>query len=91
MAEGAKLQDLELKKLAQKMLTGQRQELAELKKQLPPTRRSSPERRTSRARAAVMLIDVVRCICEDDFKEDCDGKRRGVPYAGRSGESSRNE
>jgi uncharacterized protein (DUF305 family) len=34
MTEGAKLQDPELKKLAQKMLTGQRQELAELKKQL---------------------------------------------------------
>jgi uncharacterized protein (DUF305 family) len=34
MTEGAMLQDLELKKLAQKMLTGQRQELAELKKQL---------------------------------------------------------
>ena len=35
MTEGAKLQDPELKKLAQKMLTSQRQELAELKKQLP--------------------------------------------------------
>jgi uncharacterized protein (DUF305 family) len=34
MTEGAKLQDPELKKLAQKMVTGQRQELAELKKQL---------------------------------------------------------
>lgn len=34
MAEGAKLQDPELKKLAQQSLTGQRQELAELKKQL---------------------------------------------------------
>ena len=34
MTEGAKLQDPELKKLAQRMLTGQRQELAELKKQL---------------------------------------------------------
>jgi uncharacterized protein (DUF305 family) len=34
MTEGAKLQNPELKKLAQKMLTGQRQELAELKKQL---------------------------------------------------------
>lgn len=34
MTEGAKLQDPELKKLAQKMLTGQRQELAELKKHL---------------------------------------------------------
>lgn len=34
MTEGAKLEDPELKKLAQKMLTGQRQELAELKKQL---------------------------------------------------------
>ena len=35
MTEGAKLQDPEVKKLAQKMLTSQRQELAELKKQLP--------------------------------------------------------
>jgi uncharacterized protein (DUF305 family) len=34
MTEGAKLQDPELKKLAQKMVTSQRQELAELKKQL---------------------------------------------------------
>ena len=34
MTEGAKLQDPELKKLAQKMLAGQRQELAELKKHL---------------------------------------------------------
>jgi uncharacterized protein (DUF305 family) len=34
MAEGAKLQDPELKKLAQKMVAGQRQELGELKKQL---------------------------------------------------------
>lgn len=34
MTEGAKLEDPELKKLAQKLLTGQRQELAELKKQL---------------------------------------------------------
>jgi uncharacterized protein (DUF305 family) len=34
MTEGAKLQDPELKKVAQKMLTGQRQELAELKKEL---------------------------------------------------------
>ena len=34
MAEGAKLQDPELKKLAQKMAAGQRQELGELKKQL---------------------------------------------------------
>ena len=34
MTEGAKLQDAELKKLAQKMVAGQRQELAELKKQL---------------------------------------------------------
>ena len=34
MGEGAKLQNPELKKLAQKMLRGQRQELAELKKQL---------------------------------------------------------
>ena len=34
MTEDAKLEDPELKKLAQKMLTGQRQELAELKKQL---------------------------------------------------------
>jgi uncharacterized protein (DUF305 family) len=34
MTEGAKLQDPELKKLAQKMLAGQRQELAELQKQL---------------------------------------------------------
>jgi uncharacterized protein (DUF305 family) len=34
MTEGANLQDPELKKVAQKMLTGQRQELAELKKQL---------------------------------------------------------
>lgn len=34
MTEGAKLQDPELKKLAQKMVAGQRQELAELKKQL---------------------------------------------------------
>jgi uncharacterized protein (DUF305 family) len=34
MTEGAKLEDPELKKLAQKMLTGQRRELAELKKQL---------------------------------------------------------
>ena len=34
MTEGAKLQDPDLKKLAQRMLAGQRQELAELKKQL---------------------------------------------------------
>jgi uncharacterized protein (DUF305 family) len=34
MTEGAKLQDPELKKLAQKMVAGQRQELAELKKEL---------------------------------------------------------
>ena len=34
MTEGAKLQDAELKKLAQKMVAGQRQELAELKKEL---------------------------------------------------------
>jgi uncharacterized protein (DUF305 family) len=34
MTEGAKLQDPELKKVAQKMLTGQRQELGELKKEL---------------------------------------------------------
>jgi uncharacterized protein (DUF305 family) len=34
MTEGAKLQDPELKKVAQKMLTGQRQELTELKKEL---------------------------------------------------------
>lgn len=34
MAEGAKLQDPELKKLAAKMVAGQRQELGELKKQL---------------------------------------------------------
>jgi uncharacterized protein (DUF305 family) len=34
MTEGAKLQDPELKKLAQKMLTDQRQELAELRKHL---------------------------------------------------------
>jgi uncharacterized protein (DUF305 family) len=34
MTEGAKLQDPELKKVAQEMLTGQRQELAELKKEL---------------------------------------------------------
>lgn len=34
MTEGAKLQDPELKTVAQKMLTGQRQELAELKKEL---------------------------------------------------------
>ena len=34
MTEGAKLEDPELKQLAQKMLKGQRQELAELKKQL---------------------------------------------------------
>ena len=34
MTEGAKLQDPELKKVAEKMLTGQRQELAELKKEL---------------------------------------------------------
>ena len=34
MTEGAKLQDPELKKLAQKMVAGQRGELAELKKQL---------------------------------------------------------
>ena len=34
MTESAKIEDPELKKLAQKMLTGQRQELAELKKQL---------------------------------------------------------
>jgi uncharacterized protein (DUF305 family) len=34
MTEGAKLQDPELKKLAQRMVAGQRQELAELKKEL---------------------------------------------------------
>lgn len=34
MTEGAKLQDPELKKVAQKMVAGQRQELAELKKEL---------------------------------------------------------
>lgn len=34
MTEGAKLQDPELKKLASKMVAGQRQELGELKKQL---------------------------------------------------------
>ena len=34
MTEGAKLQDPELKKLAQKIVTGQRQELTELKKEL---------------------------------------------------------
>lgn len=34
MTESAKLQDPELKKLAQKMVAGQRQELAELKKEL---------------------------------------------------------
>jgi len=34
MTQGAKLQDPELKKLAQKMIAGQRQELAELKKEL---------------------------------------------------------
>ena len=34
MTDGAKLQDPELKKVAEKMLTGQRQELAELKKEL---------------------------------------------------------
>jgi uncharacterized protein (DUF305 family) len=34
MTEGAKLQDPELKKLAQKMVAGQRQELSELKKEL---------------------------------------------------------
>lgn len=34
MTEGAKLQDPELKKLAQRMLTEQRQEVAELKKEL---------------------------------------------------------
>jgi uncharacterized protein (DUF305 family) len=34
MTEGAKLQDAELKKLAQKMVAGQRQELGELKKEL---------------------------------------------------------
>jgi uncharacterized protein (DUF305 family) len=34
MAEGAKLQDAELKKLAERMVAGQRQELAELRKEL---------------------------------------------------------
>jgi uncharacterized protein (DUF305 family) len=34
MAEGTRLQDPELKKITQKMLTGQRQEFAEIKKEL---------------------------------------------------------
>jgi len=34
MTEGAKLQDAELKKVAQKMVTGQRQELREIEKLL---------------------------------------------------------
>jgi uncharacterized protein (DUF305 family) len=34
MTEGAKLQDPELRKLAQQMVAGQRQELAELQKEL---------------------------------------------------------
>lgn len=41
MTEGAKLQDPALKKVAQEMLTGQRQELAEIKKELaahPPAK-----------------------------------------------------
>jgi uncharacterized protein (DUF305 family) len=47
MTEGAKLQDPELKKLAQQMLTGQRQELAELKKELAA--HASPKQQGPRA------------------------------------------
>ena len=62
MTEGAKLQDPELKKLAQTMLRGQRQELAELKEYLsahaPPEVAAIQFRSV---RAGVMRREALRC------------------------------